>query len=133
MMQSFATKALAKAAMGGAAAATHMVPITAPAHQISAALGSADSIGRLSVPPSWAVKAPAILPDADLLPGAVAADPDSGTPWVQMAMSSLAVNRGRPRGCRADGPDKVRPSNARRRLAEPKRRRGFRFPAPQRR
>lgn len=90
MMQKIATKALAKAAMGGAAAATHMMPITAPAHQVSAALGSADSIGRLSVPPSWAVKAPAILPDADLLPGAVAADPDSGTPWVQMAMSSLA-------------------------------------------
>ncbi|VBA43402.1 putative PPE family protein PPE17 [Mycobacterium attenuatum] len=91
IMERFATKALTKAAMGGAAAAAaHLAPIGPPVHPVSAVMGSANSIGKLTVPPSWAVKPSAILPDADILPMAAAADPDSGAPWLQMAMSSLA-------------------------------------------
>ncbi|WP_188113026.1 PPE family protein [Mycobacterium simiae] len=92
MTQPLTARAFAKgAAEGVAAAANHMVPVGPPARPVWAAMGSANALGKLSVPPSWTETAPGIVPDAETLTSvATAADTDSQTPWVQMALSSLA-------------------------------------------
>jgi PPE-repeat protein len=63
---------------------------------VSAGIGQAGLVGKLSVPPGWAAAAPAIRPAAFVLPGtslgaapAVMAD-GSGSLFSQMALSSLA-------------------------------------------
>jgi PPE-repeat protein len=63
---------------------------------LSAGLGNAGLVGKLSVPPNWATVAPAIKPTALELPSAsveaapVVMDEASGNLFGQMALSSLA-------------------------------------------
>lgn len=95
-----ATRALAQGATSAAAAAaSHMVPVGATARPVSAVAGSANSIGKLSVPPSWAIQPPGTALHAEPLPISTATNAGIDAPWTQMAMSSLVgtgVGRSRP-------------------------------------
>jgi hypothetical protein len=79
---------------GGIGSATRLVGSTTG---VSAGIGNAGSVGRLSVPPGWASAAPAIKPVAIVLPetspgavAAVVAGDNQGSLFNSMALSSLA-------------------------------------------
>lgn len=75
---------------------THALGATGVGSAVSAGMGNASMVGKLSVPQSWATAAPAIRPAAFVLPGsglgaapAVMAEGSEGL-FSQMALSSLA-------------------------------------------
>jgi PPE-repeat protein len=71
---------------------------TVPPASLSAGLGEANTIGALSVPPTWAVATPAVKPISYTLPAlpttaasaAPAAEAGSGTTLSQMALAGMA-------------------------------------------
>jgi PPE-repeat protein len=75
---------------------THALGATGAGSALSAGMGNAGMVGKLSVPPGWATAAPAIRPAAFVLPSngvnaVPAALADSpGSLFSQMGMSSLA-------------------------------------------
>jgi hypothetical protein len=88
----------------------------------TASLGQADVVGRLSVPPGWAVAAPEIRTVASVLPMASASAPpavwtgSSGTLFSEMALASMAgramggtVGLGRGERVGAATPERVGP------------------------
>lgn len=81
---------------GELGAGTHALGATGVGSAVSAGMGNAGLVGKLSVPQSWATAAPAIRPAAFVLPGsglgaapAVMAEGSEGL-FSQMALSSLA-------------------------------------------
>ncbi|BBZ12469.1 hypothetical protein MBRA_26640 [Mycobacterium branderi] len=74
---------------------------TAPAAAASAALGEANTVGALSVPPTWTIATPAVrpvavtlpaLPEAGVgaIPAAAAAEVGSGSTLGEMALAGMA-------------------------------------------
>jgi PPE-repeat protein len=75
----------------------NLKPGTIPATRLSAGLGEANSIGGLSVPPSWTISTPAVRPTAVTLPAlseAAAAGESmsgpSGSALSEMALAGMA-------------------------------------------
>jgi PPE-repeat protein len=78
----------------------NLPPGTIPPPSVSAGLGEANSVGALSVPPTWAVATPAVKPISFTLPAlpataasataAPAAEGGSGSTLSQMALAGMA-------------------------------------------
>ena len=78
----------------------NLPPGTIPPPSVSAGLGEANSVGALSVPPTWAVSTPAVKPISFTLPAlpataasataAPAAEGGSGSTLSQMALAGMA-------------------------------------------
>lgn len=78
----------------------NLPPGTVPSARISAGLGEANSVGALSVPPTWTIATPAVRPVSYTLPAlseaavkaaaAPAAEAGSGSTLSQMALAGMA-------------------------------------------
>ena len=76
----------------------NLPPGTIPPPSVAAGLGEANSVGALSVPPTWAVSTPAVKPISYTLPAlpataasaAPAAEAGSGSTLSQMALAGMA-------------------------------------------
>ncbi len=75
---------------------TNLGPSVSPAPPVSAGLGQANTVGALSVPPTWTVATPAIRPLAVALPAtgvgaaAEASSGSAGSLFGEMAVASMA-------------------------------------------
>jgi PPE-repeat protein len=67
---------------------------TVPPPSIAASLGEANTVGALSVPPTWSIATPAVKPTAVTLPAlpaaAVAGESASGSALSEMALAGMA-------------------------------------------
>jgi PPE-repeat protein len=67
---------------------------TVPPPRIAASLGEANTVGSLSVPPTWTIATPAVKPSAVTLPAlpaaGVAAESASGSTLSEMALAGMA-------------------------------------------
>ena len=72
----------------------NLPPGTVPSGRLAAGLGEANSIGGLSVPPTWTVATPAVRPTAVTLPAlpaaAIAGESASGSALSEMALAGMA-------------------------------------------
>jgi PPE-repeat protein len=76
---------------------TNLRPGTVPVPKVSAGLGDANPVGNLSVPATWTIATPAVLPISYTMPELPAAagpeggsTPGSSTTWGQMALAGMA-------------------------------------------
>ncbi len=72
----------------------NLPPGTVPSGRLAAGLGEANTIGGLSVPPTWTVATPAVRPTAVTLPAlpaaAIAGESASGSTLSEMALAGMA-------------------------------------------